>query len=162
MASDPELSLLKDLEANVDMSLIREWLKQCTEGNARHKKCVKRKPEAKSLPTRLIDVGEPKQWPCIPKLMDTTSTLNDNPSDVLYITLSHSWGTLSESEQMSMITTVDNIEDRKAGIDIQSLPSQYQAVIILCRCLQIRYLWVDSLCIIQVKWPANSPFLVTD
>jgi hypothetical protein len=142
---------LQGLEANIDVNQVQKWLGDCTEGEGRHKECIKSKSKKEGLPRRFIDVGEPKQWPCIPKLLDTINIQGSDPEAMRYIALSHSWGTLSEVEQMLMSTTIKTLDDRRAGIDLLSLPTQYQAVIVLCRCLGIRYLWIDSLCIIQVK-----------
>jgi hypothetical protein len=145
---------LQGVEANIDVSQVQKWLKDCTEGEGRHKKCIKSKSKKEDLPLRLIDVGKPKQWPCIPKLLDTANLQGGDPEAMRYVALSHSWGTLSEVEQMLMSTTIESLEDRRAGIGLLSLPTQYQAVIVLCRCLGIRYLWIDSLCIIQVQCTA--------
>ena len=41
------------------------------------------------------------------------------------------------------------LEDRMQGISIAALPRNFQDAIIVTRMLNIRYLWIDSLCIIQ-------------
>src|SRR5436190_2642217 len=144
-------SILQQLQANLDVHLMQGWLAQCTEGAGQHKFCAKSTSVERYLPRRFIDVGVPEEWPCVPKLVDT-ATLHPSDSEAIrYITLSHSWSTLSDGEQDSMKTTVESLEKRQAGIEIQGLPPQYQATILLCRCLGVRYLWIDSFCIIQVR-----------
>lgn len=150
------VATLQFLEGNVDISQVERWLKDCAEGKGTHKKCAKGTSGKDDAPRRLIDVGEPKHWPCVPQLLDTANIQGRDSEAMRYIALSHSWGTLSEVEQMLMSTTVETLEERQAGINLLSLPSQYQAVIVLCRSLGIRYLWIDSLCIIQVMYTAVS------
>lgn len=61
-----------------------------------------------------------------------------------YICLSHCWG-----DFQPIRTTTTNIEDHKKSIPWQFLPQTFQDAIDLTRFLSIRYLWIDSLCIIQ-------------
>jgi hypothetical protein len=60
------------------------------------------------------------------------------------LTLSHCWG-------MSQIITTkrDTVEDRKKGISIRELPQTFQDVVSIARYLQVQYVWINSLCIIQ-------------
>ncbi|KAF7918253.1 uncharacterized protein EAE98_009865 [Botrytis deweyae] len=46
-------------------------------------------------------------------------------------------------------TTTGNLEDRLRSFDIAYLPKTVQDAIILTRMMNIRYLWVDAICIIQ-------------
>ncbi|KAG0646764.1 hypothetical protein D0Z07_6169 [Hyphodiscus hymeniophilus] len=46
-------------------------------------------------------------------------------------------------------TIIDNIEDRKQCIDPSILPETFSDAISVCRHLGIRFLWIDSMCIIQ-------------
>jgi len=41
------------------------------------------------------------------------------------------------------------VDDRKAKIPLESLPQLYRDAVIITRQLNIKYLWIDSLCIIQ-------------
>ena len=41
------------------------------------------------------------------------------------------------------------IQDFKAGIDYTRLPRRFQDAIAISRRLGVRYLWIDSLCILQ-------------
>jgi hypothetical protein len=61
-----------------------------------------------------------------------------------YITLSHRWNELTSSSK-----TLSNFEDRKKGSDPSTLLLTFQDAIQVARGLDIRYLWIDSLCIIQ-------------
>ena len=61
-----------------------------------------------------------------------------------YAALSHRWGASN-----IVTTTKDNLEARKGGIEWSTLSRTFQDAIILTRLLELRYLWIDSLCIVQ-------------
>lgn len=63
-----------------------------------------------------------------------------------YVTLSHCWGK-AEFKKL----TKENLEDFKKGIPLSSLPPTFRQAIHFARRLSqsIRYIWIDSLCIIQ-------------
>jgi len=68
-------------------------------------------------------------------------------SHLEYCALSYCWG--SSGLNGSYRTTVVNLEERKRRIDLQNLPQTIQDVIRICYSLNIGYLWVDALCIVQ-------------
>lgn len=61
-----------------------------------------------------------------------------------YMTLSHRWG----SSNIPTLTT-QTIDTWKNGFSVNILPKRYQEFIALAQRLQLRYVWIDSLCIIQ-------------
>lgn len=61
-----------------------------------------------------------------------------------YIALSHPWG-----QGPHFTTSVANLAEHKEGIKIADLPSTFRDAIITTRALDMRYLWIDSICIIQ-------------
>lgn len=61
-----------------------------------------------------------------------------------YATLSHCWGT-----EHILKTTKSNIEQHCHGIPEDSLSKSFREAISFARSLQLRYLWIDSLCILQ-------------
>lgn len=61
------------------------------------------------------------------------------------MTLSHCWG-----PSQLITTTRDTIKDRIAGIELKDLTKTFRDAVSLTRNLGIRYLWIDSLCIIQL------------
>jgi hypothetical protein len=63
-----------------------------------------------------------------------------------YVCLSYCWG--SDVADITK-TTLSNLSDHMEGIRTLSLQKGIQDAIKICRGLEIRYLWVDSLCIIQ-------------
>ncbi|KAJ4854217.1 heterokaryon incompatibility protein (HET) domain-containing protein [Trichoderma breve] len=71
-----------------------------------------------------------------------------------YATLSHRW-----SLDHNFITTIENIGNRKEGILWEELPKTFQDAARFCLELNISYLWIDALCIIQddpMDWELQS------
>lgn len=95
------------------------------------------------LPTRLLDL----------KIVDRPRlilTAESEIQDRRYIPLSHQWGTPDKAEKRAMTTTSETLESRMKGFDLGTLPQRYQTVIMVCHALEVRYIWIDSLCILQV------------
>ncbi|KIN07040.1 hypothetical protein OIDMADRAFT_150311 [Oidiodendron maius Zn] len=63
-----------------------------------------------------------------------------------YIALSYCWGPLSPN---TYLTNSRTLNARKAGIEFSDLPRLFQDVIQTARALEIEYVWIDRLCIIQ-------------
>ena len=113
---------------------IRNWVKDCDKN---HPKCPK-KPQ--SSPRRLIDLGLPEP----PHGNRHIRLVSDLPNPVKYIALSHCWG-----PSQTFTTTNATLEQRLSSIEWKELPRTYRdAVKVACK-LHIRYIWIDSLCIIQ-------------
>ena len=90
------------------------------------------------MPTRVLDIGKEKGSPV--RLVETRISVINDP----YLTLSHCWG---QNEVIKLTTaTLDNM---RIGIPTTELPALHQDAITVCQQLGIRYLWIDSLCIIQ-------------
>ncbi|KFY08964.1 hypothetical protein V492_05775 [Pseudogymnoascus sp. VKM F-4246] len=90
-------------------------------------------------PTRLLDIGlegEP-----IWKLQITSVDIYTPP---LYMTLSYTWGSAS-----FLKLTKSNINVCRRGSLIRDLPQTFQDMITVARRFSIRYIWIDSLCILQ-------------
>lgn len=103
------------------------------------------------LPTRLIDLGEDGEpnW----KLRDTSSD-HFGPPTPQYLTLSYRWGV-----NPSLLLTSSTIPAFYAGQPIRDLPQTFKDLVVVARHFKIRYVWIDSLCIIQDSkkdWLAES------
>ena len=115
----------------------RRWLKEC---KTTHAECRIRD---RFIPTRLIDVGLPDGSEN-PKLFNTRQSGISNDVDFEYATLSHCWG------QTKHITTkTDTLKQHEAGIAFSKLNRTFQDAVLVTRALGFRYVWIDSLCIIQ-------------
>ncbi|KAF2197812.1 HET-domain-containing protein [Delitschia confertaspora ATCC 74209] len=124
-------------------ALINRWIRSCI---AEHELC--RKTLAGSvidesappiLPTRIIDVGPPGGHTG-PRLIETQAKTG------YYVALSHCWGPAQKRPPM---TTQSNYHEHLAGISWMSLPKTYQDALTVTRKLGLRYIWIDSLCILQ-------------
>ena len=112
------------------------WLDQC---NRTHSKC-RPAPQQEWRPTRLLDVGTPDR-PC---LHLDVKDVNCPAFPCPYITLSHCWGKIEIKT-----LTKDGLASMINGIDVDDLPKTFQDAIVVTRRLDVRFLWIDSLCIIQ-------------
>ena len=115
--------------------LISQWLKQCT-GN--HSRCNAPIPELWA-PTRLLDIGTPESE--FVRLVETEESLFLKQP---YATLSHCWG----NAQITM-TKLATISEFRHDVSYELLPKTFNDAIRIARSLHLRYLWIDSLCIIQ-------------
>lgn len=97
------------------------------------------------MPTRLIDIG--LHAGLEPRLCDTTK---HNIPKSRYIALSHRWGTPDENTYKAMTTTTSSVAARLSCISLASLPKSFQEAMIVCYYFGVQYLWIDSLCILQV------------
>ena len=133
---------------------IQRWLKGC---DLEHElcKCVSgtRSTYKRFVPTRLIDVGNDGENHV--RLVDTSEEKNDYYQ---YATLSHCWG-----GSIAVTTFADNIEEFKKSISLDGdFPRNFREAISLCRALKIRYIWIDTLCIIQDRktdWHHEAPLM---
>lgn len=90
------------------------------------------------FPTRLIDIGLSKN--CNPRLLITSEVPPDGP----YVTLSHCWGSVNVIQ-----LKCESLNHFTNGIAITDLPKTFVDAICVTRRLGFRYIWIDSLCIIQ-------------
>ncbi|KAH8687919.1 heterokaryon incompatibility protein-domain-containing protein [Tricladium varicosporioides] len=118
------------LKSPAGIAGIQNWLQMCEKY---HPQC--HTPPTAVLPTRVIDVG-PKDGSQVPKLILT------NGAKGSWVALSHCWGKVH-----IITTTTETITSMMEGIS--NLPPTFQDAVYLTRQLGLRYLWIDSLCILQ-------------
>lgn len=117
---------------------VRDWIACCTSTHQDCRKHFKELLHRSVPPSRVIDVGTITDSPAIPRLVDTGNT------SVTYVALSHRW-----AHTQPLITTLENFDSHQLKIPEQELPPTFKDAIEMTRQLHIRYLWIDSLCIIQ-------------
>jgi hypothetical protein len=127
-------AVAEDTGSQQTWSHVLRWLKDCS--NLHGADCNHR-IDKDWVPTRLLYLDN-----------DGSIRLQTNFSvvSVRYITLSHCWGKANASQPK---LTSGNIESLKRNIDINSLSKTFQDAIEITRRLEVRFLWIDSLCIIQ-------------
>lgn len=134
----PQLGLprLPPVGSEAHFTIIRDWLDECDQ---HHENCSPLEDSSTRLPTRLIDVGETGEAGI--KLYET------EPGDSFrYLALSHPWGPDRSSH---FCTYPENLSDHLQGILLEDLPKTFQDAVEVTRRLNQRYLWIDSICIIQ-------------
>lgn len=114
-------------------STIRRWLHRCE--SERHP-CCKNSRNWQS-PTRLVDVGNKDS-------KDIRIYITDPERPVKYAALSYCWGGDQKSK-----TVCGTLEKRCRGFPLAELPETIRHAIFTARRLEIPYLWVDALCIVQ-------------
>jgi hypothetical protein len=103
-----------------------------------HKTCVSTKRG--TLPTRVLQIIGEIEPPSV-RLIETRGIMAAQ-----YCALSHCWGPV---DKQPLRTTLANYPCRLGGIANELLPKTFREAIVLTRSLNIEYLWIDSLCIIQ-------------
>ncbi|KAG2341855.1 HET-domain-containing protein, partial [Suillus weaverae] len=124
----PGRKLVWEVASPRAFKLALDCLAQCT---LRHD-CPK--PQETSLPTRVIDCSDPER----PKLVLTEGVQG------FYAALSYVWG---EPQPHSVCTT--KLSTYLESIDILLLPKTIRDAIVCTYNLNLRYLWADTLCILQ-------------
>ncbi|KAH9242533.1 hypothetical protein K456DRAFT_1905694 [Colletotrichum gloeosporioides 23] len=104
------------------------------------------------LPTRLIDVGlrglgKSEEEPRLVVTSDYPP-LRSKIESHHYIALSYCWGPPEKALQQ-LKTEILTLKNRLHQIPFTEFPKAHQDAIKLCRALSVRYIWIDSLCIIQ-------------
>ncbi|KAH7166370.1 heterokaryon incompatibility protein-domain-containing protein [Dactylonectria macrodidyma] len=123
-----------DASAKGPLELAASWLDDCV---TNHQCC---QPPTGALPSRVIDLN------LLDNLDKVCLVETDGSQKGRYIALSHCWGT-NPSGHMKM--TRDTLPEYVGGVAVESLPKTFQDAIKVTRHLDIRYLWIDSLCVCQ-------------
>lgn len=121
-----------------------DWIETCSQ---QHKSCDR--SDAPFLPTHILDT---LAWPTI-KLFESQR------KKAQYIALSHSWG-----GHHPIVTTTSTLLEHKKGIHFNTPPKTYKEAILITRRLGQRYIWIDSLCIIQDSksdWEREGALMTT-
>ena len=127
----PDMPVKKSFSSTASqesLAQVREWLEICQTSHG----CLGRVPT--TLPKRVIDVSLPTV-----KLYETTMETGQ------YACLSHCWG----ATRPACRTTMANLDENRRAILWEALPATFRDAIDFTRRLGIRYIWIDSICIIQ-------------
>ncbi|KAI1171376.1 heterokaryon incompatibility protein-domain-containing protein [Nemania sp. FL0916] len=140
------------------LDMAKNWLNQCLKHHTRcpnirahsqsHANTFDRDNIESYYPTRLVEILSQTS-----RLHTTASSIEDSTMepggrrDYQYATLSHRWP--SDGERLLQLTT-SNIELWHHEIDQDTgFSKSFSDAITVCRHLGIKYIWIDSLCIIQ-------------
>lgn len=123
------------------LAVVKNYLSQCLESHT-----VCNSNSTGKLPKRLLHVGLSRD--------ERIYLFECGDGFQPYLALSYCWGVSQE-----FMTTRQTLEDRKCNIDLLSLPQTLQDAVQVAWQMQVPYLWVDSLCIIQddqIDWAVES------
>lgn len=124
-----------DTSSDAALDWAKVWLDYC---QREHEKC--QLGEGLSFPTRIIEVTPFNERGDV-RLIDQACRL---PFD-RYIALSHCWGKTLPSCR----TLTTTLNQHITNIPFDNLPKTYQDAILFTRKLGIRWIWIDSICIVQ-------------
>ncbi|KAF1960007.1 HET-domain-containing protein [Byssothecium circinans] len=103
--------------------------------NPKHGACKLPSRSLASAPKRLLNVG---------RMTEPIRLIDTQGKSFEYAALSHCWGS-----GPTLTATKSNWMKLAANIDFDLLPPLFQDAVIIVRQLGLRYIWIDSLCIIQ-------------
>ncbi|KAM0813974.1 putative HET-domain-containing protein [Seiridium cardinale] len=116
-----------------DIPLARQWLRDCLESH-----CLCPKTLKSRLPPRILDLAPPGGAAGDLRLLTDVTSFDQ------YAALSHCWG---NSQPLKL--TRKSYEEFQRNISFDCLPKTFQDAVTTTRDLDLRYLWIDSLCILQ-------------
>ena len=110
------------------LARMQQWVTNCDET---HTTCKSRPTR---LPTRVLDVQD------LQRIILCETANNEGQ----YLTLSHCWGS-----SKSFLTTPSTRLAMETGFEVDDLPATFRDAVLVTKAFGQRYLWIDSLCIIQ-------------
>lgn len=123
-----------------NVRMIQRWISDCITS---HVPCRSSPLPTPWLPTRLLDVGSDVKN-CLPRLVETKTL---SASGIKFAALSHMWGDVEAAPPLQAMKC--NYYELTQGISIGRLPRNFADAVETCRRLEIGYIWIDSLCILQ-------------
>lgn len=119
-------------------SLVNTWLDVCL---SNHELCPW--TEKSILPSRFLEISASScgTLPAHIRLRENTKNKTGR-----YVALSHVW---AASKPTGAETKTNNIGAMLLGIRLGDMPKTFRDAVEICIKLKIKYLWIDSLCIIQ-------------
>lgn len=114
---------------------IDEWIQHCS----KHHRCMAG-VNASWYPTRLVERTSDTTF----KVVRSDSSSFQASQDRRYITLSHRWG---DGDLLKL--TTDNLSVLEQGLPVTLLRQTFQDTLVVAQRMNVSYIWIDSLCIIQ-------------
>lgn len=128
--------ILPSTRSPANLQLAASWLTRCAD---QHESCSSSRTQDKYHPTRLLDLKISGDVSNI-RLIETDNMMCDEP----YAALSHCWG-----GSIPVVLKEETLQYLKEGVNLLDLPKTFRHAVALVRSLDIQYLWIDCLCIIQ-------------
>lgn len=131
---------------------IEDWISAC---DSTHSECARwvchdgqTKDRLPALPTRVIDLGLGTD------LSSPIRLIASNGIHGKYTALSYCWG-----KAKIFTTTRENMHENMQEIPLNQLPATFLDAFSISRRLNIRYIWIDALCIVQndsIDWDREA------
>ena len=118
----------------LDLGIVSRWTQEC---ESEHPVCRHRRSETlESSPARVVDIDHEDS--------DAVRLVDYNLSLGPYTAISYCWG-----KKPFLITTKNNFQRHKHSIRFSELPKTFRDAVEITRSIGVRYIWIDSLCILQ-------------
>ena len=147
----PESASFPAMSINQQFEALKGWLGVCEKDSAEereeiHEQCQKDNDLA--IPAkRVLNLADVATG--IARIVETA---NHNGR---YVALSHCWG---DPRRHPLMSTRATLEDHMSGIALSSLPRSFRDAISVCLYLDIQYIWIGCLCIVQDDRYSHRPF----
>jgi hypothetical protein len=126
-------SVVRSASAEERLLVAKSWISEC---NQSHQECnIDERP--KSTPSRVLDLR-------LAEAIGKISLVQSDQINGPYAALSHCWGKIALPR-----TTKCTLARMESGFPILELPPSFRDAIEVCHALDIPFLWIDSLCIVQ-------------
>lgn len=149
----PALGKASDISESSDSQSCFTFIQNCLLDCRQHTECNTYPTSAP--PKRLLYLEGPLNSSELSSHQNLSIKLCEtNGQPYCYAALSYCWGSARR-----ITTSQTNIREFQAGIDWSALPKTFQEAIIVALRLEIRYLWIDALCIIQddqIDWDTEA------
>ncbi|KAI1473149.1 HET-domain-containing protein [Daldinia caldariorum] len=132
-------------------SLVQTWLERCLES---HSLCRNQSLLGFS-PTRLLEIVTIESE----KIFRLVSGGEIDPAE-RYVSLSHCWGPGPTKDKLLLVSSTN--QKLRGGLPVNSLPKTFRDAFEIAQRLNIRYIWIDRLCIVQDSeddWRAESAIM---
>ena len=139
-------AVAEDSMSSECVELIKSWVRQCCDD---HTNCKNSATSSANSPKRLLDIGSDSS-------VSTVKLINASGLQHKYSALSYCWGNADILE-----TTPDTLDRYSSdGIAISHLPKTFQDAIDISQKLDVQFIWIDSICIVQgdkTEWEQECP-----
>ncbi|CAG5138359.1 uncharacterized protein ALTATR162_LOCUS322 [Alternaria atra] len=130
----------RNTESDANLSNAKIWLDECS---CTHEACRHTATQgASTLPTRLIEILPGDKNGIRARIIQTNCFESTN-DEVDYVALSHVWS------HIQPLLSSDTLSTMQARLPLQTLPTAVADAITTTQGLGYKYLWVDSLCVLQ-------------
>lgn len=135
--------VLPDPSSDDCFELVKQWVASC---RMEHPDCIEAESKIPHrLPKRVVDVGPADNSKI--RLVEHEAELGRSfDVETEYVALSHCWGPKWTWPIRCVRATLSQFKD---NIPFELLSNTFKDAIIITRRLGIKYIWIDSLCIIQ-------------